>query len=140
MIFVISRKTFHLIVDYYRYILWTMILYLYGSKRNQTDAWAWMDWHISILIDVINVGMCSNIAFRFLARNLACRNNDEIWFLYRNMYSRNRRMSQNAYIFIHHQCIGENYTFFMYENIFMSRYSCFILWQIRIIHLIYRHL
>ena len=22
-----------------------------------------MDWHISILIDVINVGMCSNIAF-----------------------------------------------------------------------------
>ena len=70
-----------------------------------------MDWHISILIDVINVGMCSNIAFRFLARNLACRNNDEKWFLYRNVYSRNRRMSQNASIFIHHQCIGENYRF-----------------------------
>ena len=59
-----------------------------------------MDWHISILIDVINGGMCSNIAFRFLARNSACRNNDEKWFLCRNMYSRNRRMSQNASIFI----------------------------------------
>ena len=76
-----------------------------------------MDWHISILIDVINVGMCSNIAFRFLARNLACRNNDEIWFLYRNVYSRNRRMSQNASIFLHHKCIGGNCTFFMYKDI-----------------------
>ena len=80
-----------------------------------------MDWHISILIDVINVGMCSNVAFRFLARNLACRHNDEKWFLYRNVYSRNRRMSQNALIFIHHQCIDENYTFFMYTNICMIR-------------------
>ena len=91
----------HLIVDYYRYILWTMILYLYGSKRNQTDAWAWMDWHISILIDVINVGMCSNIAFRFLARNLACRNNDEKWLLYPNVYSRNRRCRKmHPFLFI----------------------------------------
>ena len=86
-----------------------------------------MDWHISILIDVINVGMCSNIAFRFLARNLACRNNDEKWFLHRNVYSRNRRMSQNASIFMNHKCIGENYTFLMYANISMSRYTdiCF---------------
>ena len=82
-----------------------------------------MDWHISILIDVINVGMCSNIAFRFLARSLACRNNDEKWFLYRNVYSRNRRMSQNESFFIHHHCIVENYTVFMYTNMFMSRYT-----------------